>query len=104
MFGYEVGLYSMANLPAVYSLNLSPPEQDFGNTLFNRLGNMVRQLSEALRAEIEFIEREYDEKVTLTTSTRHTCLNRHKAESHMHTKTFTRCIRKVSPTRIRTRR
>jgi len=37
---------------------------DFGNTLFNRLGNMVRQLSEALRAEIEFIEREYDEKVT----------------------------------------
>jgi len=38
---------------------------DFGNTLFNRLGNMVRQLSEALKAEIELVQREYDETVTL---------------------------------------
>ena len=53
----------------ILPLSLSPRTQDFGNTLFNRLGNMVRQLSEALKAEIELVQREYDETVVFTPDT-----------------------------------
>ena len=75
------------HLPTIAS-ELLASEQDFGNTLFNRLGNMVRMLSEALRSEIEFIEREYDEKV---------CKLKTHIPSYAHTHTHTKDMHKGDP-------
>merc|ERR1711990_1344108 len=38
---------------------------DFGKTLFNRLGNMVRLLSVAMAKALHHLEDEYGEKITL---------------------------------------